>query len=277
MNKLCLTLALILSGVAVAQQPAPATLPPAADSTKAPQDPTTAKARAMLDKMVTALGGQAYLNYTTMTQEGRTYSFYQGRPNSAGAPFWRFWRYPDQDRVEFTKQRDIIYIYKGDQGYEITYKGTANMEAKDLDEYLRRRHYSMETIVRQWLKDPATLIYYSGTALADQNMVEQVTLVNKANEAVIIGIDPNTNLPLKKSYTYRDPFDNLKSTNEEVFANYRLVQGIQTPFSVVSYHNGDQSGQRFISKVEYNVPIADSMFDAKVTYDMYKLNENKKK
>ena len=241
-----------------------------------PPDPTAQKARAMLDKMVAALGGQAYLTYTTMTQEGRTYSFYQGKPNSAGAPFWRFWRYPDHDRVEFTKQRDIVYIYKGDQGYEITYKGTANMDRKDLDEYLRRRQYSMETVIREWLKDPATLIYYSGTALADQNLVQQVTLVNKANDAVIIGIDPNTNLPLKKSYTYRDPFDGLKSTNDEIFANYRLVQGIQTPFSVVSYHNGDQSGQRFINKVEYNTPIADSMFDAKVTYDMYKLNQKKK-
>jgi hypothetical protein len=268
MKKLILVLALVAG--AVAQQATPAQAPAA-------QDPTSAKARAMLDKMVAALGGQAYMTFKTMTQEGRTYSFFQGRPNSAGAPFWRFYQYPDKERIELTKQRDIVDIFTGDKGYEITYKGTTNVEAKDLDAYLRRRNYSMETILREWLKDPATLIYTQGTALADQNMVQLITLVNKNNDAVTIGIDPNTNLPLKKSYTYRDPFDNLKSTDDEIYANYRNVQGIQTPFSVVRYHNGDQTGQRFITKVEYNVPIPDSMFDAKVTYDLNKLNEGKKK
>lgn len=266
MKKLILVLALAIS--AVAQQAAQAPLP---------QEPTSAKARAILDKMISALGGDAYLNYTTMTQEGRTYSFYQGRPNSAGAPFWLFWRYPDKQRIELTKERDVIDIFNGDKGYEITYKGTTNIEAKDLDAYLRRAKYSMENIVRVWLKDPKTLIFLQGTAIADQQLVNQVTLLNKDNDAVTIGIDPNTNLPLQKSYTYRDPFDNLKSTDQEIYANYRNVQGIQTAFSIVRYHNGDQSGQRFLTKVEYNVPIPDSMFDAKVTYDLNKLNEEKRK
>jgi hypothetical protein len=47
--------------------------------------------------------------------------------------------------------------------------------------------------------------------------------------------------------------------------------------NIVRYHNGLQSAQRFLSDVQYNVPIADDMFEAKVTYDMYKLNQKKKK
>lgn len=270
---------LMLTVSAVAQQSAPgaAAQSKPGDSSLAgvvAQDPSTRKARALLDKMIAALGGQAYLTYSTMTQQGRAYSFYQGQPNSAGVRFWRFWRYPDKDRFELTKKRDVIDIYNGDEGYEITYKGTAAIEARDLEDYQRRRSYSMEYVLRQWLKDPATLILYSGSALADQNFVEQVTLVNKNNDSVTIGIDPNTNLPLKKSYDYRDR-DGLKSSEDEIYANYRLVQGIQTPFNIVRYHNGLQSAQRFINTVEYNVPIPDTMFEAKVTYDMYKLNRKK--
>lgn len=280
MTKLTLALALVLTSSSVAQQSATTTQAPAPSQNpvakSASQDPSTVKARAMLDKMIAALGGQAYLTYSTMTQQGRSYSFYQGRPNSVGAPFWRFWQYPNKDRVELTKQRDVVYIYNGDDGYEVTYKGTANMDRKDLDNYLRGRHYGMDNVIRVWMKDPATLIYYEGTALADQSLVEQVTLVNKENEAVTIGIDPNTNLPLKKSYTYRDPFDGLKSTDEEIYANYRPIQGIQTALSIVRYHNGLQSAQRFLNKVEYNVPLQESMFDAKVTYDQYKLQDKKK-
>ena len=280
MKILTSVLVLAMSASAAAQQSAPpATNVPAptGDRTLAQlsaQDPTTRKARDLLDKMVAALGGQTYLTYSTMTQEGRSYSFFQGRPNSAGILFWRFWKYPDKDRYELTKQRDVTDIYNGDRGYEITYKGTANVDARDLEDYLRRRHYSMESVLREWIKDPKTLVFYQGTAIADQNLVEQVMLLNKENEAVTIGIDPSNNLPRRKSYTYRDS-DGLKSTEDEIFANYRLVQGIQTPFSVVRFRNGEQSGQRFITRVEYNVPIADSMFEAKVTYDMYKLNKKR--
>ncbi len=240
----------------------------------AAKDPNTKKANNLLQKMVTALGGQAYLTYQTMTQEGRTYSFFQGRPNSAGNPFWRFWKLPDKDRIELTKDRDVIYIYTGDQGYEVTFKGTAAMERKELEDYLLRRKYSMDNIVRVWMKDPATLVLYEGSGIADQQFVENVTLVNKENDAVTIGIDPNTGLPLKKTYTYRD-YDGLKSTDSEVYANYRPVQGIETAHNVVRFHNDMQSGQRFLSKVEYNVPIDDSKFQAKITYDMFKLQKQR--
>lgn len=286
MKKLALTLTIVLVGSASAQQgtmpahssPAPASQPPSSNSVLAganSHDPSTRKSRELLEKMIAALGSDAYLSYSSMTQEGRSYSFWQGQPNSAGVRFWRFWHYPDKDRVELTKQRDVIYIYNGDNGYELTFKGTAKMDAKELDNYLRARHYSMESITRVWLKDPATLILYSGTAIADQNLVNLVTLVNKNNESVTIGIDPNTNLPLKKTFDYRDS-DGLKSTDDEIFANYRLIQGIQTPLTISRFHNGMQTGQRFLSVVQYNVPIPDSMFEAKATYDMYKLPPKKK-
>jgi hypothetical protein len=242
----------------------------------AAQDPNTKKAKDLLQRMVTALGGEAFLSYQTMTQEGRTYSFFQGSPNSAGNPFWRLWKFPDKDRIEFTKQRDIVYIYKGDEGFEVTFKGTAAMERKELEEYLLRRKYSMDNIVRVWMKDPATLVLYEGSGIADQQFVEQVTLVNKNNDSVTIGIDPNTGLPLKKTYTYRD-YDGLKSTDSEIYANYRPVQGIQTAHNIVRFHNDMQSGQRFLSKVEYNVPIGDDKFESKITYDMFKLHKDRDK
>ena len=50
------------------------------------------RARAVLDRTIQALGGPAYLNIQDITQAGRTYSFYHGRPNSLGILFWRFRR-----------------------------------------------------------------------------------------------------------------------------------------------------------------------------------------
>ena len=275
-----MAVAVILSTICAGQQSAPASegTPKASGAqdkglaAAAAQDPNTKKAKDLLQKMIAAMGGQAFLNYQTMTQEGRTYAFFQGQPNSLGTPFWRFWKYPDKDRIELTKERDVTYIYAGDEGFEVTYKGTAAVEPKDLSEYLLRRKYSLEQIVRVWLPDPATLVLYDGSAIADQTFVEQVTLINKENDSVTLGIDPNTNLLMKKTFTYRD-YDGLKSTDNEIYANYRSEQGIQTAHTIVRSHNGQQTGQRFLTKVEYNVPLEASKFEAKVTYDMYQLKK----
>src|SRR5581483_1091516 len=71
------------------------------------QDANAQKAAELLKQCIAALGGQAYLTLQDMEQQGRTYSFYHGEPNSVGAPFWRFWKWPDKERVEFTKRRDV--------------------------------------------------------------------------------------------------------------------------------------------------------------------------
>jgi len=70
--------------------------------------------------------------------------FYHGRPTSNGVLFWRFVEFPDKERIELTQQRDIAYIYAGNKGYEVTYKGPRAVEKKDLDDYLRRHKFSLE-------------------------------------------------------------------------------------------------------------------------------------
>src|SRR5271154_3961921 len=82
------------------------------------------KAKALLDQMLDALGGNAYLNVEDVSQEGRSYGFHMGESEGVGVVFWRFYKFPDRERVELTKQRDVVYVYRGDQGFETTYKGT---------------------------------------------------------------------------------------------------------------------------------------------------------
>ncbi|MGH9566669.1 MAG: hypothetical protein ACRD4I_11825, partial [Candidatus Angelobacter sp.] len=99
------------------------------------------KAKTLLNEAIAALGGPAYLNIQDISQQGRTYSFHLGRPNSAGLEFWRFYKYPDKDRYELTKQRDVVELYNGDRAIEITYKGAQNQDAKDAASYRKRRPY----------------------------------------------------------------------------------------------------------------------------------------
>lgn len=218
------------------------------------------KARALIDQMIQALGGPAYMGIQDISQEGRTYSFYHGQPNSAGLVFWRFYRFPDKDRIEVTKKRDWIVIHNGNRSYEITFKGTAAGDPVELKDYLRRSQYALDWILRHWLDQPGTALFYEGSTVASEKQAEQVTLMNAQNQGVTLFIDASTHLPIKKSYSWRDPSDKLRSTEEEVYDNYRPVQGIMTPFSVTRFLNGEMSAQRFMTSVSYNRNLSDSLF-----------------
>jgi len=222
------------------------------------------KAREVLDQTIQALGGQAYLNIQDMSQEGRTYSFYHGRPNSLGIVFWRFYKFPEKDRIELTKKRDVIYVYNGDKGYEITYKGTRASDPKDLTEYLRRRHYALDNVLRKWLSEPGVALFYEGQTVTEGKTVEQVTVMNAHNEGVTLYLDTLDHLPVKKTFSWRDPTDQQRNVEDEVYDNYRVVQGIPTPYTVTRYYNGDMSNQRFTTAVSYNKGVSDSQFVAAV-------------
>jgi len=263
----------VSSSLSSAQTGAQTTGQPASESTttvqsSAPTDQENVrKARALIDQALQALGGQAYLDIHDVQQEGRTYSFYHGRPTSNGVVFWRFVEYPNKERIEVTKQRDVAMLYNGDKGYEITYKGAHPLEKKDLDDYLRRRKFSLETVLRSWINDPQVALFYDGNALAGNLPAQQVTLINAKNEAVNLFFDVETHLPIKKSYSWRDPLDKERNQEEEIFDNYRLVQGVMTPYGFTRYFNGDMQTQRFVNSVHFNQGVNETMFDPDSHYD----------
>ena len=252
-------LVFLLAASLVGQTGAPST-----SASGIPVDQANAqKARMLVNQAIDALGGQAYLNIQDISQEGRGYTFHHGESTSAGIQFWRFYKFPDKDRVEVTKQRDVMYVYNGDKGYEVTYKGARPMEAKDLSNYLRRRHYALDQVLRNWVNAPKTALFYEGSANAADKPAEQVTVLNGNNEGVTLYFDITTHLPLKKTFSWRDPTDKERNIEEEIYDNYRPVQGVMTPYRVTGYYNGDMSSQRFLNSVGYNKGLTDSMFDAK--------------
>ena len=109
--------------------------------------PAENKARTIINQAIEALGGQAYLAVRDREIQGRVYSFHLGRPNGSGGLFWSFSEFPDKERIELTQERDIAELFVGNKGYEITYKGVLTQEKKDVEDYLRRRHYSLDAVL----------------------------------------------------------------------------------------------------------------------------------
>jgi hypothetical protein len=232
-----------------------------------PDQENARKAKAVIEQGIQALGGQIYLTIRDREQQGRIYGFHHGRASGGGTVFWSFTEFPDKERVEITKERDIAELYVGNQAWEITYKGARPVEKKDLDDYMRRHRFSLDTVLRTWVTDPGVVLLFEGAAIAAQHPAQQVTLINSQDESVTLYFDTDTHLPVKKSFTWRDPVDKQKNLEEEVYENYRSVSGIMAPYNVTRYFNGDMSNQRFLNSVTINLGLDQSMFDPNSGYD----------
>lgn len=270
---------LVLSALGWGQTPAPKPTASLNDSDNA------RKARALLDQTIQALGGQAYLTYQNRGEQGRYYPLYHGRTNTVGIPFNYYIQYPEKDRfevihlqayhffifdvnnVQLKDKSDIVVIHNGLKGYETTYKGTAAQDPEDLANYLRRRQHSLEWVFRKWSSDPGVALFSDGVAVVDAKATDQVTLLNGQNDAVTVYLDQNTHLPIKTSFSWRDPTDKQKNTEEEIYDLYKPVDGIMTPHSITRNFNGEMSMQRFINTVRYNLKLPESAFEATVNYD----------
>ncbi len=283
MNRILVIFLLCALGAAQIAPPQPAAPSPAVNLN---DSDNARKARAVLDQTIQALGGQPYLAYENKEETGRYYPLYHGRTQSTGIPYNYYIQYPDKDRFEVirlkdihvipgqidiggvkSKKPDLVLIHNGDKGYETTFKGTAAQDREDLENYLRRRHHSLEHVFRLWIRDPNVALFYEGQSVVDGKECEGVTLLNSQNDSVSVYLDQNTHYPVKIGYSWRDPKDKQKNVEEEVYDNYKLVQGIWTPHSITRYFNGETSQQRFVNTATYNLKLPDSMFEAAVTYD----------
>jgi hypothetical protein len=220
------------------------------------------KARAVIDQMITALGGQAYLNVQDTYSEGR-YGRFHNEVMVGGAKYFRYWRWPDSERWELTDQRDIVQLYVGDKAMEVTFRGSRQL-FPEKDEgarlMLQRRHYTLETVLRTWLNEAGTALFDEGSALTENRMAESITIINSKNEAVTIQVSVDTHLPVKKTFFTRDPQTHERDEEDEIFDNWKMVQGINTPHSDVIMRNGQMARQQFISNVTYNNHPPDSYF-----------------
>lgn len=249
-------------------QSAPADGPPSS-SFAAPastqEDASAKKARAALDAMVQALGGNQWINQQNSYTEGRIAGFYQGKPTGATVRYWE-WRTPTAERLDLTEKkkdkRDWSQIFEGKNCWEITYRGKNPLPKDQCAAAIRRRDHSIEAAVHVWMKQPGTILMYEGQSLAERHLAEQVTLLNADNDSITIQIDAMNHLPLRCSWSWRDPVYKDKNEDVEEFDDYHNIDGIQTPFALTRLHNGDMTQQRFVFKAAYNVPLPPEGFDA---------------
>ena len=230
-------------------------------TTAAGTDPGVQKVHTLMEQMVKALGGDAWLHAPGYELIGRTSGFYQGKPTGAITDFWDYHALPDRERVELGKKRQVIEFYTGDEGWEVTYRGKRALPADEMADYQRRRAHSVEAAARVWIKDPNALLIYGGQETVERRLADKITILSATNDNLTLDLDASTHLPVQRSFEWRDPVYKDKNVESEEYDDYHTFNGVATAFTVTRFHNGDMTNQRFLYNVNYGGAIPPEMFD----------------
>ena len=272
----CLVLAVAAFGQSGELQSGQASDLQSAQAPTVPAGQTSAEhGQVLLDQMVAALGGQAWLHRSTMTMLGRTAQFFRSQPTGVVVEYQAFRELPtatrpELERIEFItdksmilpgKKRDVAQVWTADNGYELTYKGTNPLPKDQVEDYLRRRRHSIEDVVERWLKAPGVAVVSEGSTMVNRRLADRVTVLSANNDAVTIDLDQTTHLPLSRTFEWRNEQFQDHDEDREDYDDWHPIDGIPTALTMTRYRNGDMVSQRFLTKVEYNKPLAPEVFD----------------
>jgi hypothetical protein len=225
--------------------------------------PVSAQSRASRNKplmdMITALGGDAFLNAREIHTTGRFFSFQRGEL-TGGDIFVDYIKLPDMERTEFGREKTkSVQINKGEEGWTVEGKNGEEVEPLSrvqIDEFVANFKTSFDYVTRYVLEHPATTIQDLGSQIIDFKRVDVIELRDSAKNLIRFYIDRETHLPLKMQVRLASE----SGMREEVFANWHKFNGITTPLFVGRFKDGVKMMEIRLETAAYNTGLADNLF-----------------
>ena len=115
-------------------------------------------------------------------------------------------------------------------------------------------------ILRQRLGERGIELYSQGADLLENAPVEIVDITDADGRTVTVYFSQSTKLPIRQVFKRRNP--EYKDFDQEVtiFAKYRDVGAIKSPFDIRRDRNGEKIYEMYSDSVEINKGLKDDLF-----------------
>ncbi|MFZ0638650.1 MAG: hypothetical protein WAN33_16245 [Candidatus Acidiferrales bacterium] len=223
---------------------------------------SAAKAKSLLQGMIQALGGSAYLNVKDSTCKGRLGSFGHSGALSGYDVFFDLVKEPDKDRQEMSKKRNIIYVTNGNQGWVLDRGGVSEEPAEQIADNQRELQVDLDYILRFRLNQPDMIFHYVGPDVVDLKEADWVEIDDPQGHEIRIAIARLTHLPIRKEVATRDPITHMRAEEVDYFSNFQKVDGVMMYFQQTRFRNGMKVFQVFYDPdgCKFNTGLQDSLF-----------------
>ena len=241
----------ILGGFAVAISAITGTLPAQQPATPPLTQHIDPQARQMLDRTIQALGGQAFLHAKSLTTKGRAFFFQDG--NTAGMEPYESWVvFPDKRRFSYGKTKPVILINNGEKGWELDRYGLIPQPDQQLQSWNTSNRYSLENLLRLRINEPGVLIQMGKVDFVDNMATQGIEIIASGGTSVRLDLHRQTYLPSRISYRIRNVKEEAWDDYSDAYADFKPVDGIQTPMHITRYLLGDRIGETFRGSAQYN-------------------------
>jgi hypothetical protein len=222
---------------------------------------SAAKARELLNGAIEALGGDAYLHVRDISRVGRLSQFGMTGALTGFVEVFDYTKLPDKRRREYSKKRNIIDIFNGNQGWSLDKEGIEETSAETLDAFQENLRRGMDNFLRfRFNKEPGIVLRYGGLDLLDMKQVDWVEVSDRDHRVIRIAIERSTRWPIRAVNFRRDPETRNPLEEVDYFSNYQPVQGVVTPFRVARDRAGRRVSETVYTSVEYNTGLEDAFF-----------------
>src|SRR5918993_3223668 len=237
------------------------------NATPSTQNSNDSKAETIIKGALAAVGGEAYLNVSTVVGRG-FYTTYQDGVSLVPTRFLDYIVFPDKERTEFTTQGiRVINTNSGATGrlYDGATKSLHDLKPEQVEDFKRAMRTSVENVLRGWWRKEGATLSYAGrreAGLAKRN--ETVRITYPDGFWVEFEFGAKDGLPAKVIYkrtrAKADSDETEEITEEDRLAKPITISGVTAPYVIDHYIDGKQTSRINYESIEYNRSLPDSLF-----------------
>jgi hypothetical protein len=227
------------------------------------------KGREIVDKALAAMGGSKFQSMRNRVEEGRLYSFYRERLSGLATAriYTDYLEKPVEGKLNVRerqsfgkKEEDFAYLFTPEEALQITFRGIRPFPAEQYERFKDSTMRNIFYILRFRLNEPGMIFEFRESTVVENYPVDIVDITDSENRTVSVSFHRSTHLPLRQRFERRDP--EYKRLVEEltIFNKYRDVGGMQWPWSIVRYRDGDRIFEMYSEAVKIDTKLDPQLF-----------------
>ena len=209
------------------------------------------KAQVFLDKAIQALGGEEFLRCTTLTTRGRFFAI-RDETTVGMAPFQSWAQYPDKRRFSYGKDKPVILINNGEEGWELDQYGRIDQKPEQVQNWRLVTRYSLENLLRLRIHEPGTLVQDGGVDFVENLPAYVLEIFDAEHTQVKLYLHTRNFRPLRITYRIRNPKTQDWNDYADIYSDYQVFQGIQTPMHIGRFVDDERVSETYRNFAHYN-------------------------
>jgi hypothetical protein len=235
-------------------------------SAASPQNPDSmlpeqnvAKAREILNQLLDALGGPSFLEARERECDGRRAQFGHNGELTGFIDFKDYWRYPDKHRTDYSKKRNIIDMFNGNEGWTMDRAGVSEEPAGAVSDFQALVKHSVDNLLRYRLKEKTLNLNYAGRDIIDMRPVDWVELTDE-QRTLRLAVDRTSHLLLRSVVIGVNPETQERTEETSIYTNYQRKDGVMVALQVSRERDGRRFYQAFYENCTFNPHFPEGTF-----------------